>query len=73
MTRLNWGMIGGGEGSQIGPVHRISAGLDGHQHHDEHHGVKHQTNFEHTPHVDVAHHPSNTTHARLTTAVLHTR
>ena len=29
MTRLNWGMIGGGEGSQIGPVHRISAGLDG--------------------------------------------
>ena len=29
MTRLNWGMIGGGEGSQIGPVHRISAALDG--------------------------------------------
>ena len=25
MTRLNWGMIGGGEGSQIGPAHRISA------------------------------------------------
>ncbi|MEM9631179.1 MAG: Gfo/Idh/MocA family oxidoreductase [Pseudomonadota bacterium] len=32
MTRLNWGMIGGGEGSQIGPAHRISAGLDGHFH-----------------------------------------
>lgn len=30
MARLNWGMIGGGEGSQIGPVHRISAALDGH-------------------------------------------
>ena len=29
MTRLNWGMIGGGEGSQIGPVHRICAALDG--------------------------------------------
>ncbi len=29
MTKLNWGMIGGGEGSQIGPAHRISAGLDG--------------------------------------------
>lgn len=29
MTRLNWGMIGGGEGSQIGPVHRISAAMDG--------------------------------------------
>jgi predicted dehydrogenase len=29
MTRLNWGMIGGGEGSQIGPAHRISAGIDG--------------------------------------------
>lgn len=29
MKRLNWGMIGGGEGSQIGPVHRIAAGLDG--------------------------------------------
>jgi predicted dehydrogenase len=27
--RLNWGMIGGGEGSQIGPAHRIAAGLDG--------------------------------------------
>jgi predicted dehydrogenase len=30
MTRLNWGMIGGGEGSQIGPAHRISAAMDGH-------------------------------------------
>ncbi len=29
MARLNWGMIGGGEGSQIGPAHRISAALDG--------------------------------------------
>ena len=28
MARLNWGLIGGGEGSQIGPAHRISAGLD---------------------------------------------
>ena len=29
MQKLNWGMIGGGEGSQIGPAHRISAALDG--------------------------------------------
>ena len=29
MTKLNWGMIGGGEGSQIGPAHRISAAMDG--------------------------------------------
>ena len=29
MAFLNWGMIGGGEGSQIGPAHRIGAGLDG--------------------------------------------
>lgn len=28
MTKLNWGMIGGGDGSQIGPAHRIAAGLD---------------------------------------------
>ena len=28
-AKLNWGMIGGGEGSQIGPAHRISAALDG--------------------------------------------
>ncbi|MBF0277249.1 MAG: Gfo/Idh/MocA family oxidoreductase [SAR324 cluster bacterium] len=29
MNKLNWGMIGGGEGSQIGLAHRIGAGLDG--------------------------------------------
>ena len=29
MAKLNWGLVGGGEGSQIGPAHRISAGLDG--------------------------------------------
>ena len=29
MARLQWGMIGGGEGSQIGPAHRLGAGLDG--------------------------------------------
>ncbi len=29
MARLGWGLIGGGEGSQIGPVHRIAATLDG--------------------------------------------
>ena len=29
MTRLNWGLIGGGKGSQIGPAHRLGAGLDG--------------------------------------------
>lgn len=29
MARLSWGMIGGGEGSQIGPVHRIASALDG--------------------------------------------
>jgi predicted dehydrogenase len=29
MKRLNWGMIGGGRGSQIGPAHRLAAGLDG--------------------------------------------
>jgi predicted dehydrogenase len=28
MARLNWGMIGGGKGSQIGPAHRIAARLD---------------------------------------------
>ena len=27
--RLNWGMIGGGEGSQIGPAHRLGAMADG--------------------------------------------
>lgn len=30
MPRLNWGMIGGGEGSQIGPAHRLGALADGH-------------------------------------------
>lgn len=30
MAKLNWGMVGGGEGSQIGPAHRLGAGLDGH-------------------------------------------
>jgi predicted dehydrogenase len=30
MKRLDWGLIGGGRGSQIGPAHRIAAGLDGH-------------------------------------------
>ena len=30
MTRLRWGLVGGGEGSQIGPAHRLGAGLDGH-------------------------------------------
>ncbi|PKP66161.1 MAG: oxidoreductase, partial [Alphaproteobacteria bacterium HGW-Alphaproteobacteria-8] len=29
MTKLKWGMIGGGEGSQIGPAHRLGAGIDG--------------------------------------------
>ncbi|KHQ51893.1 Gfo/Idh/MocA family protein [Mameliella alba] len=28
MGKLNWGIIGGGEGSQIGPAHRLAAGLD---------------------------------------------
>ena len=27
--KMNWGLIGGGEGSQIGATHRIAAGLDG--------------------------------------------
>ncbi len=30
MAKLNWGMIGGGEGSQIGPAHRLGAQADGH-------------------------------------------
>ena len=30
MTKLKWGMIGGGEGSQIGPAHRLGAQADGH-------------------------------------------
>jgi len=29
MTKLNWGIVGGGEGSQIGPAHRLGSGLDG--------------------------------------------
>jgi predicted dehydrogenase len=29
MSKLKWGMIGGGEGSQIGPAHRLASGLDG--------------------------------------------
>lgn len=29
MLKLKWGMIGGGEGSQIGPAHRLGSGLDG--------------------------------------------
>ena len=30
MTQLNWGIIGGGEGSQIGLAHRIASRLDNH-------------------------------------------
>ena len=30
MSTLNWGMVGGGEGSQIGPAHRLGARADGH-------------------------------------------
>ena len=29
MAKLTWGMIGGGEGSQIGPAHRLGAQADG--------------------------------------------
>jgi len=29
MAKLKWGMIGGGEGSQIGPAHRLGSALDG--------------------------------------------
>lgn len=29
MKRLSWGLVGGGEGSQIGPAHRLGARLDG--------------------------------------------
>lgn len=29
MAILNWGLIGGGEGSQIGPAHRLGARVDG--------------------------------------------
>ncbi|MEM6666300.1 MAG: Gfo/Idh/MocA family oxidoreductase, partial [Pseudomonadota bacterium] len=30
MKKLNWGLVGGGEGSQIGPAHRLGAQADGH-------------------------------------------
>ena len=30
MTKLKWCMVGGGEGSQIGPAHRLGALADGH-------------------------------------------
>ena len=30
MRKLNWGMVGGGDGSQIGPAHRLGAQADGH-------------------------------------------
>ena len=29
MSRLKWGLVGGGEGSQIGPAHRLGAAVDG--------------------------------------------
>lgn len=29
MAQLKWGLIGGGEGSQIGPAHRLGARIDG--------------------------------------------
>ncbi|MEM1361086.1 MAG: Gfo/Idh/MocA family oxidoreductase [Pseudomonadota bacterium] len=30
MAKLKWGLVGGGEGSQIGPAHRLGAQADGH-------------------------------------------
>ena len=30
MGKLDWGLVGGGEGSQIGPAHRLGAQADGH-------------------------------------------
>ena len=30
MQKLRWGLVGGGEGSQIGFTHRAAAQLDGH-------------------------------------------
>ena len=30
MGKLGWGLVGGGEGSQIGPAHRLGAQADGH-------------------------------------------
>jgi len=32
MNTINWGLIGGGRGSQIGPAHRLAARLDGMYH-----------------------------------------
>ncbi|SLN66169.1 Gfo/Idh/MocA family protein [Roseisalinus antarcticus] len=29
MTKLSWGLVGGGAGSQIGPAHRLGAAVDG--------------------------------------------
>lgn len=29
MAKLNWGLVGGGRGSQIGPAHRLGAAVDG--------------------------------------------
>jgi len=29
MSKLKWGMVGGGRGSQIGPAHRLGASVDG--------------------------------------------
>lgn len=29
MNKLNWGLVGGGNGSQIGPAHRLGANIDG--------------------------------------------
>ena len=29
MSKLQWGLIGGGKGSQIGPAHRLGAQADG--------------------------------------------
>ena len=29
MPKLGWGLVGGGEGSQIGPAHRMAAAIDG--------------------------------------------
>ena len=29
MKKLQWGLVGGGRGSQIGPAHRLGAAIDG--------------------------------------------
>ena len=29
MKKINWGLVGGGKGSQIGPAHRLGANIDG--------------------------------------------